>query len=119
MTSSDNDPDSEQPAPDLSGRSVGWIGTGRMGYAMAARLAQAGASLTVWNRTKAKAQPLEEPGCRVVDTIAELRGSDLVFTMVSTPADLREVLLGEGGLLADPENVPGAVVDCSTVSTEA
>src|SRR4051812_9136492 len=131
MSSSDNPP-SDGPhaaaapdsgdraeAADLSGRSVGWIGTGRMGYAMAARLAQAGAGLTVWNRTKAKAQPLEAHGCRVVDTIAELRGQDLVFTMVSTPADLRQVLLGEGGLLADPDHVPGSVVDCSTVSTEA
>jgi 3-hydroxyisobutyrate dehydrogenase-like beta-hydroxyacid dehydrogenase len=39
--------------------------------------------------------------------------------MVSTPADLEQVLLGEGGLLADPDNVPGVVVDCSTVSTES
>ncbi len=39
--------------------------------------------------------------------------------MVSTPADLEQVLLGDGGLLADPEHVPGIVVDCSTVSTES
>ncbi len=39
---------------------IGWIGIGRMGYAMAARLAKAGADLTVWNRTRAKAEPLAE-----------------------------------------------------------
>ena len=50
---------------------------------------------------------------------ADLRDSDVVFTMVSTPADLEEVLLGGGGLLVDPQRLPGAVVDCSTVSIES
>ena len=104
---------------DISGLSVGWIGTGRMGAAMATRLARAGARLTAWNRTKAKAEPLAEHGCTIADTIAELRNLDVVFTMVSTPADLEQVLLGDGGLLADPDNVPDIVVDCSTVSTES
>jgi 3-hydroxyisobutyrate dehydrogenase-like beta-hydroxyacid dehydrogenase len=98
---------------------VGWIGTGRMGAAMAGRLARAGNDVTVWNRTRAKAEPLAEVGCTVADAIADLRGLDVVFTMVSTPADLEQVLVGEGGLLADPDRVPGAVVDCSTVSTES
>jgi 3-hydroxyisobutyrate dehydrogenase-like beta-hydroxyacid dehydrogenase len=98
---------------------VGWIGTGRMGAAMAARLARAGVDLTAWNRTRAKAEPLTKLGCAIAETIADLRDRDVVFTMVSTPADLEQVLLGDGGLLADPENVPGAVVDCSTVSTES
>lgn len=104
------------PLPDLS---VGWIGTGRMGAAMAARLARGGADLKVWNRTRAKAEPLTAHGCTVADTITDLRGRDVVFTMVSTPADLEQVLLGDGGLLADPDQVPGVVVDCSTVSTES
>jgi 3-hydroxyisobutyrate dehydrogenase len=99
--------------------SVGWIGAGRMGAAMAGRLARAGVKVTVWNRTKAKAEPLAALGCVVADSIAELRGMDAVFTMVSTPADLEQVLLGEGGLLADPADVPRIVVDCSTVSTES
>lgn len=98
---------------------VGWIGAGRMGAAMATRLAESGTHVTVWNRTKAKAEPLAEHGCVIADEIAELRGLDVVFTMVSTPADLEQVLLGEGGLLADPDHVPAAVVDCSTVSTES
>jgi 3-hydroxyisobutyrate dehydrogenase-like beta-hydroxyacid dehydrogenase len=75
--------------------------------------------VAVWNRTRAKAEPLSDHGCRVVDVIADLRGCDVVFTMVSTPADLEQVLTGEGGLLADDQHLPGAVVDCSTVSTES
>ncbi len=98
---------------------VGWIGAGRMGAAMASRLARAGEDVTVWNRTRAKAEALTEHGCAVADTIADLRGHDVVFTMVSTPADLEQVLTGPDGLLADPDQVPGCVVDCSTVSTES
>jgi 3-hydroxyisobutyrate dehydrogenase len=98
--------------------SIGWIGTGRMGAAMAKRLARAGEDVTVWNRTRAKADVLVESGCKVADTIADLRGLDVVFTMVSAPADLEEVLTGDGGLLADPGQVPRVVVDCSTVDDE-
>ena len=99
--------------------SVGWIGAGRMGAAMATRLAKAGVKVTVWNRTRSKAEPLAEVGCVIADTIAELRGSDAVFVMVSTSKDLEQVLLGEGGLLADPEVLPRIVVDCSTVDQAA
>jgi 3-hydroxyisobutyrate dehydrogenase len=99
--------------------SVGWIGAGRMGAAMAKRLAKAGEQVTVWNRTKSKAEPLAEFGCTIADDISELRGLDVVFTMVSTPADLEQVLLGDGGLLIDTDNLPTTVVDCSTVSTES
>jgi 3-hydroxyisobutyrate dehydrogenase len=108
-------------APDgiSSAGTVGWIGTGRMGAAMAARLAKAGADLAVWNRTRAKAEPLVDYGATVVDSIAELRSRDVVFTMVSTSADLEQVLIGDGGLIADPGKVPAVVVDTSTVSTES
>ena len=98
---------------------VGWIGAGRMGAAMAGRLARAGEDVTVWNRTRAKAEPLAEVGCTIADAIADLRGHDVVFTMVSTPADLEQVLVGDRGLLAEPGHVPSVVVDCSTVSTES
>jgi 3-hydroxyisobutyrate dehydrogenase len=97
---------------------IGWIGAGRMGAAMASRLARAGEDVTVWNRTRAKAEALVETGCAVADTVADLRDRDVVFTMVSGPGDLVEVLTGEGGLLSDAEHVPGAVVDCSTVDGE-
>ncbi|MBM2614480.1 NAD(P)-dependent oxidoreductase [Actinoplanes sp. LDG1-06] len=95
---------------------VGWIGAGRMGASMVSRLDRAGYAPVVWNRTRSKA---EATGCTVVDSIADLRSLDVVFTMVSTPADLEEVLLGEDGLLADPASVPAVLVDCSTVSTES
>jgi 3-hydroxyisobutyrate dehydrogenase-like beta-hydroxyacid dehydrogenase len=90
-----------------------------MGSAMVARLGKAGVGVSVWNRTRSKAEPLRQYGCTVVDRIAELRGSDVVFTMVSAPADLEQVLLGEGGLLTDEQQLPRIVVDCSTVSTES
>jgi 3-hydroxyisobutyrate dehydrogenase-like beta-hydroxyacid dehydrogenase len=102
-----------------SNLSVGWIGAGRMGAAMAVRLARAGVKPRVWNRTRSKAEALADQGCGVAESIADLRDSDVVFTMVSTPADLEQVLLGEGGLLVDPAHLPGAVVDCSTVSIES
>lgn len=104
---------------DSAGPATGWIGTGRMGTAMVSRLARAGVDVTVWNRTRAKAEPLATLGCRVADSIADLRGLDVVFTMVSTPSDLEDVLLGDGGLLLDPDDLPGIVVDCSTVSMES
>ncbi|WP_329430417.1 NAD(P)-dependent oxidoreductase [Streptosporangium sp. NBC_01495] len=97
---------------------VGWIGTGRMGAAMAERLAKAGVDLAVWNRTIAKAAPLREHGATVSESIAGLRDRDVVFTMVSTSEDLERVLLGRDGLL-DGERRPAVVVDCSTVSTDA
>jgi 3-hydroxyisobutyrate dehydrogenase len=109
-----NDNDIQSPIT-----SVGWIGAGRMGAAMASRLARAGVKVTVWNRTRSKAEPLAEVGCIIADSIAELRGMDAVFTMVSTNKDLEQVLVGEGGLLADPDDVPGIVVDCSTVDQGA
>ena len=99
-------------SPDLR---VGWIGTGRMGYALAGRLGQAGVDVAVWNRTRAKAEPLTAHGIKVVDDPADLADRDVVFTMVSTSADLVQVL---DQLLANPERAPRYVVDCSTVSSE-
>jgi 3-hydroxyisobutyrate dehydrogenase len=102
-----------------AGLRVGWIGAGRMGAAMATRVVQAGVDLTIWNRTPAKAEPVAAVGGKIAGSIAELRDRDVVFTMVSTAADLEQVLLGEGGLLVDDTTLPGIVVDCSTVSTDA
>ena len=96
---------------------VGWIGTGRMGAAMASRLATAGVDLQVWNRTRSKAEPLAEHGATVVDSIADLAGRDVVFTMVSSDTDLEQVLTGDGGLLTQ-DTSPAIVVDTSTVSIE-
>ena len=67
---------------------------------MAKRLLDAGHDLTVWNRTRAKAEPLAEAGATIVDRISDLAHADLVFVMVSTPADLEEVVIGADGLLS-------------------
>lgn len=96
---------------------VGWIGAGRMGYAMAKRLLEAGCDVAIYNRTRAKAEPLQDLGAIVVDSPAELADRDIVFTMVSGPADLEQVICGENGVLSGSDT-PGMVVDCSSVSEE-
>lgn len=97
---------------------LGWLGTGRMGAVMVERLLAGGADVTVWNRTRAKTEPLVAKGAKAVDVKGDLRDADIVFVMVSASADLLDVTLGEGGLL-DGERLPAVIVDCSTVSAEA
>jgi len=95
---------------------IGWIGAGRMGFAIAERLLKAGKKLAVYNRTRAKAEPLAERGARVVDSIAELADCDIVFVIVAESKDLLEVISGSKGLLSRPGHAPRIVVDSSTVS---
>ena len=97
---------------------IGWIGIGRMGHAMAARLAKQGADLTVWNRTRAKAEPLARHGAKIASTLSELAACDIVFVMVSTWDDVREVIAGPGGLLAAETPRTRLVVECSSISLE-
>jgi 3-hydroxyisobutyrate dehydrogenase-like beta-hydroxyacid dehydrogenase len=97
---------------------VGWIGTGRMGGAMARRLADAGADVLAWNRTRAKADAISGAGIQVAEQLTDLAERDVVFVMVSTGADLEAVLTGEGGLLTRADRAPEVVVDCSTVSPQ-
>ena len=92
---------------------LGWIGTGRMGYAMAERLAKGGCDLAVWNRTKAKAEPLSKYGAKVVNQLEELSTKDILFVMVSTYEDVKEVI---GKALA--KGKPKMVVECSSISLE-
>lgn len=103
-------------AAHLQAHTLGWIGLGRMGYAMAERLALAGCNVSGYNRTRARAEPLQARGVTLVDAPVELADRDIVFTMVSTGADLEQVTLGPHGLLAHPEHAPRILVDCSTVS---
>ena len=98
--------------------SIGWIGAGLMGYQLATRLLRAGYDVAVYNRTKAKAEPLAALGATIVDSPADLAGRDLVFSMVSANKDLEEVMLGTGGLLT-AEHAPRFIADSSTVSMEA
>jgi 3-hydroxyisobutyrate dehydrogenase len=92
---------------------LGWIGAGRMGYAMAERLAKGGCDIAVWNRTKEKAKPLEKYGAKVVNQLEELSTKDILFVMVSTYDDVKEVL---GKALA--KGKPKMVVECSSISLE-
>ncbi len=96
---------------------VGWIGTGRMGFEMARRLAKSGCDLTVWNRTRAKAEPLAKDGAKIVDSLPELAGCDIVFCMVSTYKDVKEVIAGPKGLLSGSAR-PEMVVECSSISLD-
>jgi 3-hydroxyisobutyrate dehydrogenase len=96
---------------------LGWIGLGRMGEAMVKRLLKGGHAVGVWNRTAAKAVPLIEYGATVVASKQDLAGCDIVFTMVSTTDDLKQVLFGEGGLVAGTTK-PRVVVDSSSISQE-
>lgn len=97
---------------------LGWIGTGRMGYAMAARLLKAGCRLAVYNRTRAKAEPLQALGAVLVDSPSALADCDMVFTMVSTSNDLKSVTTGATGLFAGA-SAPRLLIDCSSVSEQA
>jgi 3-hydroxyisobutyrate dehydrogenase len=97
---------------------LGWAGTGRMGYALVSRLLRAGHAVAVYNRTRAKAEPLAELGATIVDSPAELADRDIVFTMVAGPADFKEVVLGADGLLSS-ERRPRLIVDSTTVSPAA
>ena len=97
---------------------IGWIGIGRMGYAMAARLAKQGADLTVWNRTRAKAEPLSKHGAKIASALSELAACDIVFVMVSTWDDVREVIAGPGGLLSADAPRTRLIVECSSISLE-
>jgi len=97
---------------------IGWVGTGVMGAAMCGRLLDAGYAATVSNRTRAKAEPLAAKGARVVASPAEVAAaSDVVFTIVGHPRDVREVYLGVDGVLTAAR--PGSVVVDMTTSEPA
>ncbi len=96
---------------------LGWLGTGRMGSAMARRLVGAKNEVLVWNRTTSKTALLVDAGAKAVDSIADLTAADIVFVMVATPKDLVEVVTGPAGLLAQDRR-PAVIVDCSTVSAD-
>jgi 3-hydroxyisobutyrate dehydrogenase len=98
-------------------QAVGWIGLGRMGEAMAKKLIKAGHDVRVWNRTASKAAPLAEAGATIVATKQDLVGCAVVFTMVSTTDDLKEVLFAGGGLLTGSVK-PRMVIDSSSISQE-
>ena len=93
---------------------LGWIGAGRMGFEMAARLAKGGCDIAVWNRTKAKAEPLARHGAKVVDELKELSSREIVFCMVSTWEDVKQVMQK----LLSAKAKPRMVIECSSISLE-
>src|ERR1700733_4429063 len=97
---------------------IGGIGAGRMGIPMAERLIKAGYDVTIWNRTRAKAEPLQKIGGKVVDHLSDLKGVDVLFSIVATGKDVQEVLYGKNGVCSQGGKIPPMVVDCSTISVE-
>ncbi len=98
---------------------IGWIGIGRMGFPMAERLLKAGHEVHVWNRTRAKAEPLAAKGAILTDRPADLGDMDILFTMVSTAADVEQVLFGADGVVnGSAAPVPRIIVDCSSIGAD-
>jgi len=96
---------------------IGWIGAGRMGLPMAERLLKAGHDVTIWNRTRAKAEPLAAHGGKIADKLSDLAGCDVVFSIVSEGKDLEQVYFGKDGVLSGGK-APRIAVDCSTIAVE-
>src|SRR5438270_7851778 len=97
---------------------IGWIGMGRMGYPMAERLLKAGYDLSVWNRTRAKAEPLAKLGAKLADNLLDLKEVDVLFSIVSTGKDLDQIYFGRNSISGHGGKLPKIFVDCSTISVE-
>lgn len=98
---------------------LGYIGLGTMGAAMTENLIKAGFSMTVWNRTRSKADRFVAMGAKVAESPADVaRNSDLVFVNVSDTPDVLEVVLGKHGVIEGAH--PGMIlVDHSTIKPAA
>ena len=101
-----------------SKQKIGWIGVGRMGGPMAERLLKAGYDVSIWNRTRAKAEPLGKLGGKVVDNLLDLKDADVLFSIVSTGKDLDQVYFGKNSVSGHGGKLPKIFVDCSTISVE-
>jgi 3-hydroxyisobutyrate dehydrogenase len=97
---------------------VGFVGLGIMGRGMSRNLLDAGHDLTVWNRTPERAEPLVEAGATLADSPAQVAGRvDVVISCVSDTPDVKEVLLGDAGVVAGAD-AGTLVIDCSTISPQ-
>src|SRR5688572_9777783 len=93
---------------------IGWIGTGVMGSSMCGHLLKAGYRTTIFNRTRERAEPLIKQGAQWADSAkAVAAASDVVFTIVGFPADVRAVILSSDGALAGIAS-GGVLVDMTT-----
>jgi 3-hydroxyisobutyrate dehydrogenase len=107
--------DSVLPMISLKTR-IGWIGTGVMGLSMCNHLLTTGYKVTIYSRTRSKAQPLLDSGANWAESPREVaEKTDVIFTMVGFPEDVREVYLGENGILtaAKPDSI---IIDMTTTS---
>lgn len=97
---------------------IAFIGTGVMGASVVRHLLQASYEVTIYTRTKSKAEPLMEEGAKWAGSVGEaVREADIVFTMIGMPSDVEEVYLAENGIFANGH--PGQiVVDMTTSSPE-
>ena len=102
----------------MSKEKIAWIGTGRMGYPMIERLLKAGYDVAVWNRTRAKAEPLAKLGATIADNLLEIKDADVVFSIVSTGKDLDQIYFGKNSITGHGGKIPKIFVDCSTISVE-
>jgi len=93
---------------------IGWIGTGVMGLSMCGHIMESGYGVTVFNRTKQKALPLIEKGALWAESAGEAaQKSDIIFTMLGFPEDVRQVYFGKRGILEAAR--PGIIlVDMTT-----
>ena len=97
---------------------IGWIGTGVMGSSMCGHLIDAGYQATVYNRTPEKTKTLAAKGAAVAASPQEVaQASDVIFTIVGYPRDVRDVILGEHGVLSAAK--PGSVIVDMTTSEPA
>lgn len=104
---------------EVNDKRLGWVGTGRMGLALATRLLDAGCHVAVYNRTRSKAEPLAELGATIVEKPTDLADRDIVFTTLAGPSDFVQVLAGPEGLLSGSGPAPAVVVDSTTISAQA
>ncbi|MFW5742061.1 MAG: NAD(P)-dependent oxidoreductase [Spirochaetota bacterium] len=97
---------------------IAFIGTGVMGKSMAGHLLSAGHDLTVYNRTKSKAQELVDGGAAWADSPGEAaKNAEVVFTIVGFPQDVEEVYFGDAGIL-DRAAEGSILVDMTTSRPE-
>jgi 3-hydroxyisobutyrate dehydrogenase len=99
-------------------KKIGWIGMGRMGYPMAERLLKAGYDVSIWNRTRAKAEPLGKAGAKIAGNLVELKEVEVLFSIVSTGKDLDQVYFGKNSITGHGGKIPKIFVDCSTIAVE-
>lgn len=99
-------------------KNISFIGTGVMGASIVNHLLQAGYPVTVYTRTKEKAEPLLAAGAKWASTVAQVvQDAELIFTMVGMPADVEDIYLKDNGIIANGKN--GQIVVDMTTSSPA